>query len=559
MNILLVPSATLINKELQNTLGKIPSVLYPLEGRPVLDELYDRYMTGKIADSMYIVTFENADLISNYIKLKKKVGIHVVKLDQLKDLGYSVYFGLHSILSEGVPISKLYINFADTLISNNLDAYDNIIYYSFLNYNETWTYFTEANGQILSLQDKQVNHCEHAEIIQKKAFVGVFKINRPQCFHELLEQTVRGDSGHLDSFYQAVCKYSVLNRCQFLSAENWVDTDHQNSDIKLKTGVASRSFNQIRIDQDRGILFKYSDNKEKLRNEIKWYIHLPSKLQYLIPRIYEYSLSQDNPYVSMEYYSYKTLHEIYIFGNVPLYCWKQIFEKLKLAIQDMRFYKPAYSITAIKQSIESMYIVKTMERISKLKTMETFQPFFDKPVIINGISYLSLNQYTEQLTPLVNRLLVKYAAENFCIIHGDLCFSNILIDGNYGFIRLIDPRGEFGTYDIYGDQRYELAKILHSLEGGYDLIIEDMFSVEVNQNKITFEMREVTAPVKTVFLEVFKEYLNGLTQIRLIEALLFISMIPLHSDSVSRQVAMLATGIKLLDYVIKDDKTNGAL
>ncbi len=32
------------------------------------------------------------------------------------------------------------------------------------------------------------------------------------------------------------------------------------------------------------------------------------------------------------------------------------------------------------------------------------------------------------------------------------------VDTNLSFIKVIDPRGKFGTYDIYGDFRYELAK-----------------------------------------------------------------------------------------------------
>ena len=38
--------------------------------------------------------------------------------------------------------------------------------------------------------------------------------------------------------------------------------------------------------------------------------------------------------------------------------------------------------------------------------------------------------------------------------------------------------------------------------------------------------------------------------VRLIEALLFLSMIPLHAENLKHQLAMLATGAELLDSII---------
>lgn len=54
----------------------------------------------------------------------------------------------------------------------------------------------------------------------------------------------------------------------------------------------------------------------------------------------------------------------------------------------------------------------------------------------------------------------------------------------------------------------------------------------------------------SVFVEVFKEELGeDLKRIELIEALLFLSMIPLHGESYDHQLVMLATGLDILDRV----------
>ena len=65
-------------------------------------------------------------------------------------------------------------------------------------------------------------------------------------------------------------------------------------------------------------------------------------------------------------------------------------------------------------------------------------------------------------------------------IHGDFCFSNLLYDCKVRLVKMIDPRGEFGVPGVFGDRRYDLAKLAHSYAGGYDFIVADQFSVEVD-------------------------------------------------------------------------------
>lgn len=130
-----------------------------------------------------------------------------------------------------------------------------------------------------------------------------------------------------------------------------------------------------------------------------------------------------------------------------------------------------------------------------------------------------------------------------------------MIDSNFSFIKVIDPRGKFGTYDIYGDQRYELAKLFHSVDGKYDFIIKDLFRLEADRDRavIDFQILDRNREYRLyeLFLEVFSEEIGAdREKIELIEALLFLSMIPLHGESVKHQYAMLATGIQILDWVL---------
>ena len=148
-----------------------------------------------------------------------------------------------------------------------------------------------------------------------------------------------------------------------------------------------------------------------------------------------------------------------------------------------------------------------------------------------------------------------YEVDTFNIIHGDLCFANIMVDTNLSFIKVIDPRGKFGTYDIYGDFRYELAKLFHSVDGKYDFIIKDLFDVNFDYKRARIDYciqdQKRDFDLYKVFIDTFKaEIGNSLKQIEMIEALLFLSMIPLHSESIKHQMVMLGTGLEILNRVV---------
>ena len=60
-----------------------------------------------------------------------------------------------------------------------------------------------------------------------------------------------------------------------------------------------------------------------------------------------------------------------------------------------------------------------------------------------------------------------------------------------------------------------------------------------------------------VFVEAFSDEIgNDLKKIELIEALLFLSMIPLHNESLEHQLVMLGTGLDILNRIV-DITVNG--
>lgn len=551
MKVLLIPTAVFISKEMQQKFGKLPTGLFPLNDRPMLLHIYEKYKD--VVDEVYVITFEKSDKIKEYIQLKK-LPIKIIHLDKLDDLGYTIRYGLKAIVDNiEDSVDSVYINFADTLLGDELCKIpENFAFYSVKGMDSQWTWFLDENGRLKDILEKDYSNIDDMyKKPYRKFFVGVFGISNINLFLEKFAN-VDGKSD-IDSFYSALKKYSCEQQISFIPAKHWLDVGHNEMYNQAKTHVVAREFNTICIDTNRGILTKKSKHTEKLINEIFWYLRMPKQLQYLLPRVYEYSLDFTEPYVKMEYYGYRTLHEMLLYGDYSEEKWKAIFERILFSLNDMGTFKITGRSDDIKQSLWDIYFKKTKQRIEMLKGIEHFDAFFGNVIKVNGKKYWSLNEVLEMLPKYVEKYLINDGEKFFSIIHGDLCFTNILVEDSYDFLRLIDPRGSFGLFDIYGDSRYELAKLCHSLEGKYDYIIEDMFEVNVDKTNIHYTILRDNKEIWNIFNEVFKLQLRDEKAVRLIESILFFSMISLHNDSLTRQYAMLATACQLLEKVVDMD------
>lgn len=542
MRKVIFPSAVVVSSELQSV-GKLPAIVYPIDQKNMISLFREHYFVPGGADSFEIVTYEAHEKVAR--RIKECDNVHLWRLDVKKDIGYTVWYGLsHAGLEDG---DTVIINFADVIVLEKLpEPRADICYYAESDASSKWTFFKERQGRITEIYDKLD---DIRQVGSNRMFIGLFAIAHPKDFCDILEDTLMNvHLGAADSLYIALMEYSRRFPLQMVQPDEWFDVGHLDKYYDAQLAIKSRTFNHITIDRSRGMLIKRSDDKEKFINEIKWYLKLPADIEYIRPRIFSYSLGYDDAYVSMEYYAYHTLHELFLYGDLTEEQWSKIFKRIRFILQDMGRYVTDDHL--VRASLEDMYLHKTLKRVETLRGQAPLVDFA-KPLVINGKTYRSLDETLERLPKLIREKL--FGIDRFTIIHGDLCFANMLVDSNYSFVKCIDPRGSFGSYDIYGDQRYELAKLLHSIEGKYDYIIKDMFELDCRGNEIEFHVQEQehSCAVLDIFNLIFRTELEGrIEEIRLIEALLFISMIPLHTESRKHQLAMLATGIKILSEVV---------
>ena len=171
------------------------------------------------------------------------------------------------------------------------------------------------------------------------------------------------------------------------------------------------------------------------------------------------------------------------------------------------------------------------------------------PTRLNGRALPSLAEIVERCLETAARVPLVPG-----VMHGDLCFSNILFDTRSDCIKLIDPRGlNFRDEPrLVGDLRYDLAKLAHSVLGLYDYIVADAFEID-DGTGLDFRLRihadEDVAAIQKLFAAL--PLLNGMTarHVAPITVLLFLSMLPLHQDAPRRQRAMLANALRLYEQM----------
>lgn len=529
-------SAGKIDETLRPIIGEINTGLIPIKGKPSIFYIIDKYIEMGFKNVYITVGFQKDRLIRITSEAyRNKIDIKYISVDYNKKPGTAI-IDVVKVINE----NNIFITLSDTIADYNFNEMfhgDASVLLGEMEssfYSRYWSKAIIKNGCISSVLEKHESN-ENAYPIAGVYYFENIKNIIDYIDNEDLEIT------------EIIKVYLYKNlKVRFVKSIRWLDVSHIFSYYKSKKEmISSRYFNSFDYNDILGTVIKYSQDKNKLRNEILWYLNVPKEIRAIIPKIIDYSID-GNVFVEMEYYGYTSLSELFVYGDLTDEIWKNIIYKLFKIIELFKRYKGDVTV----EDYESIYAEKTFERIEDLKKDEFFQEMIlYNEFYINKKRFLGWKWFKDKI---INKIKDLYCPDDNCIIHGDFCFSNILFDINNGIIRIIDPRGSFGNNLIYGDIKYDVAKLRHSICGKYDLIINDLFYYELKENNLTLNFNLVNdnlIRLEEYFDEILEENGFNVNDIKFIEALLFISMIPLHRDKPNRQVVMFARGIELLNEV----------
>lgn len=230
-----------------------------------------------------------------------------------------------------------------------------------------------------------------------------------------------------------------------------------------------RPFNKITIEGDT--LTKTPVDSQGMglaKREAAWYEHARSLNISAVPKIYE-----TKP-LKMEYIKGRNIYECDLSYEEK----RNILQSLTDALKTLHNYE---SINADPFSVKEAYYNKTIARISKIQDMVPFAR--DRYITINGRKCKNVFYHKHELEKCIDDL----KCDNFCFIHGDCTFSNLMLREDKSPV-LIDPRGYFGFTELFGDVRYDWAKLYYSIVGNYDRFNLKDFRLDINENNVDLKI-----------------------------------------------------------------------
>jgi dTDP-glucose pyrophosphorylase len=328
-----------------------------------------------------------------------------------------------------------------------------------------------------------------------------------------------------------------------VTAGDWLDCGNPDRQASShRTLLQKREFNDLSIDSVLGTVTKRSRHVEKFLDEINYLRLLPPELAVLFPRVIGYSTDWQDPWLTLEYYGYPTLAEVFVFENVDPGIWEQVFVHLReILLQGFMQHRRPLAPGVLQE----MYLGKTRKRLENMQAPDELLALVQHAgtVTVNGREVANMPALWGRLEAEVERLAETVQGT---VVHGDLCLSNILYDMRSRICKLLDPRGSFGAAGIYGDPRYDVAKLYHSIYGLYDFITNDLFHVSIDGTRIDLDIRSRRShrQIQERFEKVFFAEFDR-REILLITGLLFASMPALHYDAPRRQLAMYARSLEI--------------
>ena len=526
----LITSGAYIGEEMQAEFGRIAPAFLPIGASYLIQH---QLSEAKGRDKIWLSLPHDYKMTTSQHRLLDDRGVHIFRADAHKSLGMSVF---QAILEIGQD-NPLEIIHGDTLVVNPAIPETDTVSVSKATEQYKWGLVEAADGRVQRVQD-----ADSSDSISSDASIlsGYFAICEPW---RLLKCLVARDFSFTDALDSYAGEIGILINDDLET----LDCGHLKTYYDSRRRLASaRHFNSIEI--ENGIVVKRSSDQIKINAEANWLRTVPSDLQPFTARLIEDPSTRASGQYCTLYSSYPTLAELYL-ARTPEVVWSKILNSCK----DYLGKASSHSVRERNSDFLWLVIGKLNERVAQYPN---FLPKPDCPLTINGESVGTLSQIVEKLTEIVNNAPKRSS----CVMHGDFCFSNILYDFRNDRIKLIDPRGLIADeMTVYGDIRYDIAKLGHSILGRYDQIIGERFLTGGSVADLILNIP--TDPLRDWLEQSFLcSKVAGQTfdtpEIKAAIVSLFLSMVPLHGEDPIRQRALFANGLRVYGKFFMTSKKN---
>ena len=391
-----------------------------------------------------------------------------------------------------------------------------------------------SNPQEASLSLRKIEYVDHTYLMKSQGKVVSILFPSIDEYKTYITKCITKGSTQTDLAVQ-----------DCFEADGFIDIGLIPSFIQCITGnFDARYFNSL--SGNEYTLVKSSSNKKKIKSEYMYYHLLPDdmKIWYVMP--FNYSEDENRASYTMERLHMTDLAIKWVHGSIDYVEFDSILEKYFF------FFKSRHSKDVSKDEYNSiaknLYENKIIERISDLKKLPEFVRIAALLKASNGISIDDvLAKYFQLKQKIESKVNYKYVS---VIGHGDPCFANTLYNKSTKMLKFIDPKGALTEDELWTNPYYDVAKLSHSICGRYDYFNNGLFEIKINND---FGSELVIDFDNTEYVKLFRQKVeeNGFDywSVRLYEASLFISMLPLHIDYPHKVYGFILNAINILKEI----------
>lgn len=522
----LITSAAYVGQELAIEFGRIPPAFLSIG----VNRLYEAQIPAMGGGPTFMTLPDSFRPDAADLARLRELDVTLVSVPDDISLAESILYAL-AVIAE--PNASLMLMHGDTLVEDTA-AFSvegvSCIAVQAEGDDYSWAAVTVEGDRVLALHDIQAG----AERDHPLAVAcGLFSFASCSVLMKALARA-RG------SFVRGLALYAAENDVRSVTVERWSDFGHLQTYFRSRRAITTaRAFNTLCIDADTAR--KSSADRPKMEAEAHWLSHVPPDVRPYTARLLDARLDDAKGSYTTEYLYAPTLAELFVFSKLGRPTWRRILEScrkfLSLCAQNSRE-------TDGRDVLNSLVADKTFTRLEAYARSGGLP--IDRPLSYEGRLLPSLRE----IAAIVSEDVRATSPRPGAVMHGDFCFSNILYNSRTGRINVIDPRGyvEVGQPTIYGDTRYDLAKMAHSIIGRYDHILAGRYTLQADGTSfsITFADNDLGNWLAGMFsaLDIDGVAAGG-SVVRAVTISLFLSMLPLHADRPDRQRAFIANALRL--------------
>jgi len=480
-----------IGSRLENLSNHINKGLLPLDNKAIISHIIDK--TPNEYEIVVALGYKGNMVREYCIAAHSDRIFKFVEVDNYEGEGTGPAYSINKC-KEHLQKPFIWVT-SDTIISDNLPKLDtNWLGVYPTSIPELYATIDINDDNIISLKNKD-----------KKGYVNAFIGLAGIYDYEIFWNELDVDSGEIVSAYYNIDKYSNMKAKQF----DWYDVGTIDNYLRAKKLFEkSESYSIPKINGE--FLYKVKNNFIKLSSDktfIDGRIKRVTDLDKLVPELV---------YRGDNLYSYKWIDGETLYDCNNLDVWTEF-----LSFATDNLWKQIRVDDGFDELCHSFYQEKTMNRLDLFlsKRNESFK----EKHIVNGVDIHGINKLLLDFD--WNRI---YSGIPTKLFHGDLQFDNVIY-GNDTFY-LLDWRQDFASSNV-GDVYYDLAKMYGGILMSYSLMKNNKnFSCFIDENVVNYNYKNESNLTK--FKPIYEKWIiennYDLDKVKLITALIFLNMAPLH-------------------------------